>query len=140
VQKAALEHTAARLREAGLSGRAVLLEAGHERAASLLPAHASGHIRAAVFNLGFLPGSDKRIVTRAETTLAALEAFKTLLAPHGVISAHCYAGHPGGAAEHDAVAAWFAALPWAAWRVTAHAVANKKSNPETLFLAARHGT
>lgn len=137
VQRSALDHTAARLRDAALLERTTLVEAGHERLAEFLPPEAHGHIHAATFNLGFLPGSDKRVITRADTTLTALETLAAFLAPGGVISAHCYAGHPGGAEETERVAAWFSALPWKDWRVTSHSFANKKTNPETLFLAER---
>ncbi|CAL5397971.1 unnamed protein product [Camellia sinensis] len=43
-------------------------------------------MRLVAFNLGYLPGGDKALITRSETTLQALEAAKRMLAPGGLIS------------------------------------------------------
>lgn len=52
--------------------------------------------RLVAFNLGYLPGGDKTIITKPETTLPALEAAKGILMPGGLISLVVYVGHPGG--------------------------------------------
>lgn len=52
--------------------------------------------RLVAFNLGYLPGGDKRIITSSASTLLALEAAKDLLLPGGLISVVAYVGHPGG--------------------------------------------
>jgi len=67
-------------------------------------------IDAAMFNLGWHPGGDRRVVTRPESTLAALTAAAARLRPGGRISIVAYRGHPGGAAEADAVARWLERL------------------------------
>ena len=120
-----------------LVSRVSLLHAGHETAETALPAGTAGHIRAVMFNLGFLPGSDKRVVTRPATTLAALSFFASVLAAGGVISVHTYQGHDGGQEENGAVARWFADLPWEDWRVAEYTLCNKQRNRETLFMAER---
>lgn len=56
----------------------------------------AGYFRLVAFNLGYLPGGDKGIITRSETTLLALEAAKRILMPGGLISLVVYVGHPGG--------------------------------------------
>lgn len=96
-------------------------------------------LAAAVFNLGFLPGSDKRMRTEAASTRAALEAVWPRLRPDGLLSVHTYSGHPGAREEAEAVAAWMRALPWRDARVTACAQWNKTEHPETLFLAVKVG-
>ncbi|MDO5059801.1 MAG: class I SAM-dependent methyltransferase, partial [Neisseria sp.] len=75
VQQAALATTEGRLNNAGLRHRVELIAAGHERAAEFVPQG----IAAAVFNFGWLPGSDKSITTQAETSVAALQAAVSLL-------------------------------------------------------------
>jgi len=52
--------------------------------------------RLVAFNLGYLPGGDKKIITGSETTSLALEAAKRILMPRGLISIVVYVGHPGG--------------------------------------------
>lgn len=49
-----------------------------------------------VFNLGYLPGGDKAILTTPGTTLAALQAAGRVLGSGGLISVMVYVGHPGG--------------------------------------------
>ncbi|KAL3508251.1 hypothetical protein ACH5RR_027652 [Cinchona calisaya] len=53
-------------------------------------------VRLVAFNLGYLPGGEKAVVTKSETTLLALEAAKRILATGGLISIVVYVGHPGG--------------------------------------------
>ena len=88
-------------------------------------------------NLGFLPGSDKSRVTRAETTLAALRAAVTLLGAPGLLSVHAYTGHQGGAEECRQVLDFFATLPRKLWRVHILGDGNKPRNGEWLVLAER---
>jgi len=106
IQQPALEQTAHLLEEAALSERVVLVEAGHETVA----AHVTEPVAAAVFNLGYLPGGDRSVVTRPESTLAALGQTLELLQPVGIIAVTIYPGHPGGAAEQAAVEEWSASL------------------------------
>jgi hypothetical protein len=52
-----------------------------------------------MFNLGYLPGGDKRITTMRETTMPAIEAAIDLLAPDGILNIAVYPGHEEGEAE-----------------------------------------
>lgn len=52
--------------------------------------------RLVAFNLGYLPGGDKKIKTESDTTLLALEAAKRIIARGGLISLLAYLGHSGG--------------------------------------------
>jgi hypothetical protein len=132
IQEAALAATRARLAEAGFDGRLRCLAAGHETLARHL---GSDRIAAAMFNLGFLPRSDRAIVTRTTTTLVALEAALAALLPLGILSVHAYSGHPGGREEMEAVDAWFSGLPASRVTVARYALCNKPRNQEILFLA-----
>lgn len=89
----------------------VLHHAGHERMAELLPPELHGKLRAVMFNLGYLPGGDKTVITRVETTLSALHQGLDWLAEDGVMTVVVYPGHDGGRGEADAVEQWMAALP-----------------------------
>lgn len=136
-QEAAISATAKRLRDAGLEQRLRLVLSGHEQMENFLPAQAHGHVWGASFNLGFLPGSDRKIRTRKMSTLAAMDAVSKLLAQGGLLSVHCYTGHAGGMEETQAVAEWMEALPWEEWRVFCYVTYNKKRNKEQLFLAEK---
>jgi tRNA1(Val) A37 N6-methylase TrmN6 len=88
-----------------------LFQAGHERMAELLPREARGRLRAVMFNFGYLPGGDKKIITREETSLAAVRIALEWLAEDGVMTVVLYPGHDGGREEASAVACLIASLP-----------------------------
>lgn len=83
--------------------------AGHETMAKHIPNALHGHIQAIMFNLGWLPNSDKSVITRANTTILALEQSLQLLAPNGRLSIMLYPGHHGGDAEAAQVISWLGA-------------------------------
>lgn len=109
IQAAALDNAREQLAAQGLAQRVTLLHAGHQALAACLPAEARGRLAAVMFNLGYLPGSDKQLTTLPATTLAALDAALHNLRHGGLLSVLAYRGHAGGQTEADAVAAWLAA-------------------------------
>ncbi len=108
-QEAAITATDAALREAGCRERVELVYDGHERLAEYVAAP----VTAVIFNLGYLPGGDKRFVTRPDSTRAALVQAESLIGPGGVVLVVVYTGHPGGMEEWEIVRTWAEALvPW----------------------------
>ena len=107
IQQAAVESTSALLRERGYDkiGRAVL-----DSHANMAAYAEPGTVDCIVFNFGWLPGGDHSVNTRAESSIAALEAGLTLLRPGGVMSLCIYYGRDTGYAERDALLAWLSAL------------------------------
>ncbi|WP_456412579.1 class I SAM-dependent methyltransferase [Thiolapillus sp.] len=103
IQRQALENTAQQLQKQGLAAQVQLIHHGHQQMRDKLPAGIQGKIRAAVFNLGYLPHGDKNTITTSATTLPALQQARELLCPEGVISVLAYRGHPGGEEEASAV-------------------------------------
>lgn len=87
-----------------------LVCAGHETLLELVPADWPGTVRVITFNLGYLPGHDHELVTRAETTLAAIRASLQLLTPGGLLALVVYTGHAGALEEAGAVQAFVEAL------------------------------
>lgn len=89
---------------------------------------AEGPLRCVVFNLGYLPGSDKQITTQAGSTVAAHAQFLPFLAPGGAIFTTVYVGHEGGPEEAAALLDWATHLDPGQWSVARHAWINQ---PET---------
>ncbi len=56
-------------------------------------------VRAAMFNLGYLPSGDKTITTEAGSTLAAIDKIFDILSVGGRIVIAVYHGHPSGKDE-----------------------------------------
>jgi len=99
IQAEALEKTRARLTAANLIGRCSLHLASHDRMAELC----QPGVRVIMFNLGYLPGGDHQIGTRAHSTLAAIDQACRLLLAGGIVTIGIYYGGDSGFDERDAV-------------------------------------
>lgn len=137
VQEAALGATRERLQQAGVLDRVDLVHAGHETMAAHVPEAWEGGVSAVMFNLGYLPGSDKTRITRPETTCQALAAAVPLVRPGGVITVVLYTGHAGGRKEADAVHAWAAGLDARRWGVLSYRFMNQPNDPPHLLACER---
>jgi tRNA G37 N-methylase Trm5 len=114
VQDKAISATRERLKTNGLS--ATLVKDGHEN----IDKHINEPIKAAIFNLGYLPGSDKKVVTKPVTTIKALEVVCGLLVKGGRIAVTVYPGHEGGKTESEAVMKFVSGLDKQRWQVNVH--------------------
>ena len=137
VQPAAIQSTRRRLEASGLAGPVTLVEQGHERMRKVLPPGAEGQVQAVMFNLGYLPGSDKTLITRPSTTLQALRAAASLLCAGGILTVTGYAGHPGGTEEVQAVHRWTEALSQEHYRALSYRFINQKNDPPQLVVVER---
>lgn len=137
VQPAAIEATRSRLRSAGVAGRVTCFEAGHEHLDRHVPGDAIGQVDAVMFNLGYLPGSDKSVITAPETTLRGLAHALQSLRTGGVLTVVKYVGHEGGRSEAEAVDAWAASLDASQARVLSYQFINRGSAPPELLAIER---
>jgi predicted methyltransferase len=138
IQPSALTVTARRLRAAGLEERVELVLRGHEDMTAWFTESASlRHPKAAMFNLGYQPGGDKSVITRAVTTLIALESVLGLIVPGGIITVVIYPGHEGGRVETESVLSWARAVPAHRARVACHEVLNTRSMAPVLMAIAK---
>jgi 16S rRNA C1402 N4-methylase RsmH len=119
VQPAALDATRRRLVDAGLHDLVELRQVGHEHLASRLPDGWCGRVDAAMFNLGYLPGGDKSIVTTGGTTTRALTAALEVMSTEGRLSVMLYRHHADASPEVDAVEHWLSGLS-DSWSITQH--------------------
>lgn len=101
VQAAAIAETAVRVED---HSQVTLFQAGHETLAACLPKH--GQLAGAMFNLGYLPGGPREIITSVDTTLAALGQALARLKIGGLLTLVLYPGHCGGDVEAAAVRAY----------------------------------
>lgn len=99
IQKTAVENTRKRLQNNCQENNYVLINDNHEN----IDKYVTTGIKCAIFNLGYLPGSDHSIITRPESTIAALKKTLNLLLPGGTIIIVSYYGHKGGEEEKEAV-------------------------------------
>lgn len=112
VQSEALVATSDRLLAAGIPAESfTLILAGHEHLAEKLSAGLKGRIQAVMFNLGYLPGSDRSVITEVSKTTRAIGAAIEWLAPGGIMTVVVYPGHAGGAGEAREVERLAAQMP-----------------------------
>jgi tRNA1(Val) A37 N6-methylase TrmN6 len=111
IQPQAITNTRQKLIEYGLSNQVELFCHSHADMQTILAQNLKNQIRVVMFNLGYLPGSDKSCITQTDSTLAALHQAGELLMPGGLLSVMLYPGHAGGELEATAVMQWSAKLP-----------------------------
>ena len=138
IQEQALEKTSQRLQEAGLTNAELILQ-GHETVDQFVT-----EVKAAIFNLGYLPSADKSIITQPQTTLEALDKLCQMLVKGGRIAIMIYYGHEGGDIERDAVMDFVSQLPQQEYTATIYRTLNQINNPPFLVMIEkleryRHG-
>lgn len=125
VQKQAVNATLNRLLDHALEHRALVLKDGHENIAK----YVTKPVAAAIFNLGYLPGSDHSVITRPNTTISAIESLLKLLKVGGMIVLVIYHGHDGGKEERDEVIRFVSELPQKYIHVLRYEFLNQKNDP-----------
>ncbi|MDY3618603.1 class I SAM-dependent methyltransferase [Agathobaculum sp.] len=98
VQPEAVAQTRALLAKEGLEAEVVLDSHSH-----MADYADKGTADCIVFNFGRLPGGDPKIFTTAKTSIPAIDAGLTLLAPSGVMCLALYYGGENGYEEKNAV-------------------------------------
>lgn len=126
IQPAALEKTEELLNKNQMTHRVQLILDGHENISQYAKPESVDCI---VFNLGYLPGGDHTIATKAETTLQALKQSLNLLKPLGIISLAVYHGGDTGFVEKDAVLAWLKNLDSKKYTVIVTEFYNRPNHP-----------
>lgn len=129
IQAEAVKQTQANVLKHGVQDWVTIFQKSHADCHDAIPASVHGAIKAAVFNLGYLPGGDKSIVTTADTTITAIEKLLDMLQPGGLIVLVIYHGHDEGKRERDALLAFAENIDQAAANVLRYQFINQKNNP-----------
>lgn len=107
IQKQAIQSAQSRLEKKGHAVNNVrLIHASHSLMKTFIPEKYQGKINTIIFHLGYLPGSDKTVITKTVSTLSALNQSIELLVAGGIITIAAYPGHPGGKEETDQISQW----------------------------------
>jgi hypothetical protein len=87
-----------------------------------------------MFNLGYLPGGDKSVITLTDSTLSALTTASRILADNGIITLLAYPGHEGGDQETDQVKKWCERLDTQQFKVSTVYSTERKDTAPRLFV------
>lgn len=126
IQEMAIEQTKKRLLKERLSNRAEVVLDSHVHMDKYAK---KDRVSLIMFNLGYLPGGDHSLSTKADTTIEALEKGLNLLHEGGMISLLIYSGGDSGFEEKNQVLAWLRELPDDKYTVLVEAFYNKPNNP-----------
>lgn len=129
IQAEAVTKTKERLAERDLLDRVSLFQTGHEHVREMINLEDDGQISGAIFNLGYLPGGNKSIVTKSETTIAAIEQLIEMMARGGVMILVIYHGHKEGAKEKDDLLKFVQSLDQNDVHVLQYRFINQMNNP-----------
>ena len=133
IQFRAISHTTNQLKQSGFLQRVKLFSVGHECMPDYLPQEKYQHIKAVMFNLGFLPGTERQIITKPETTQPALDVALDWLCLGGIITIVLYSGHSGAEIESEAVEKWAAKLDQKKYHVCSYTRINQVNDPPRLI-------
>ena len=103
IQKESIEQSIRLLEKQQLLSRVIFTQSCHSKMLEHVPVTKLGKIKAVVFNLGYLPGGDKKIITQPDSTLSALKQAYLCLSDDGIISLIAYRGHDGGQREFEEI-------------------------------------
>jgi hypothetical protein len=145
IQLAAIESTRARVdscRTGEIAGgdapvqmvNLTLIQANHADMCDKIPERYHGGIGAIIFNLGYLPGGDKRIITQTNSTISALNSASRLLSSNGIITVLAYPGHQGGDLETTEVNNWCTQLDMDQFKTDIICSSENKESAPKLFV------
>ncbi|MFD1851170.1 class I SAM-dependent methyltransferase [Oceanobacillus bengalensis] len=104
-----------------------LIHDSHENIKKYLPKDKT--IGGAIFNLGYLPRSDKRIITRSVSTIQAMDVILEFLKKNGLLILVVYHGHEGGKEEKEAILKHVINLNQKEFSVLRYGFINQKNDP-----------
>jgi len=143
VQEQAVRATTALLQDHGYcksitDGAITICCVPHEEMGRVVPSgDGAAPVSVVIFNLGYLPGGDKDLTTRTDSTMTAVRAAMDLLAPDGVICLTMYSGHPEGKLEKAALLNFASQLDAGKWHTAYVSMPNQKHDPPEILLITR---
>lgn len=135
IQDLAIENTYKLLDKHGLADRVTLIKDSHE----YIDKYIDEGVDFVIYNLGYLPGSDKSIITRPKSTLKSIKIALELLKGNGILVITSYIGHPGGMEEKERVEKYLAQLDQRRYSVLKHQFINHINNPPILYVVEKVG-
>ena len=128
IQKEAIEKTQEKLKDFSYKN-ITLINDGHEN----LDKYIQEKVKLFIFNLGYLPGKDHNITTKAETTLKAVKKALKILGDNGIVLLVIYHGHENGKEEKIILEEFTSSLDQKIYNVMKTAFINQANNPPLLI-------
>lgn len=87
-----------------------------------------------IYNLGFLPGSDKKITTLKDSTISSLKKATEKISEGGIIIVVSYLGHENSFEEREGLDEFLKSLDQKRFKVEKREFYNQKHNPPIVYL------
>lgn len=131
IQKCAIESAKKHLLEKNVSlDKIHFIEGSHEDLSSLPTADL------VIYNLGYLPGGDKSITTKTNSSLLSVKSALKRLRPKGAISIMCYPGHLEGEKEEEALMRFLETLDSQEFQVCHHRFVNRPKSASLFWITS----
>ena len=126
IQENALISTENRLKTQGEYANYTLIHDSHHN----LKKYINGKIKAGMFNLGYLPGSNnKSLTTKRETTLPAVKDALDILDSDGILLIAVYPGHEEGEIEGKLLTEYFETIDRHEMSISRFQIINSPTSP-----------
>ncbi|KXS50337.1 Putative rRNA methylase [Halanaerobium congolense] len=129
IQQQAVDNTLKLLKKDSLFKQAELINSDHAE----LDKYIEESLKAVIFNLGYLPGGDKEIITKSESTIKALNKALKILEVKGIIILVVYTGHEGGKEERDVLLKYSTDLDYKKYNVLNYKFLNQPGPPPEII-------
>lgn len=133
IQEKALENTKYKLEKENLMDRVELIKSGHE----FIDDYIDREIDFIIYNLGYLPGGDKNLITKKTTTVESIKKSLKLLKSGGFLIVISYIGHEGGKEEQSGVFELLESLDQRKYNVLEFNFINQINNPPKLYFVEK---
>ena len=133
IQEVALEETKKRLLENGFENATLILDSH-----SQMDKYIKEKVKAVIFNLGYLPGGDHKVQTKADTTKKAIEKSLELLSDDGFVSISIYYGKNSGTEEKTAVMEYLKQLDYKKYTAVVYDFYNRPNNPPLTVIITKN--
>jgi 16S rRNA C1402 N4-methylase RsmH len=136
IQKEPIKNTKNKVKENDLKSDIDYINDGHEN----IDKYVDESVDGIIYNLGFLPWSNKDIKTEKHTTITSLNKSLNMLNVGGLIVVVIYSEHEGGFDEKEAVLNFARKLNYKNYNVSHyHFINQKKTPPEVIAIKKRNG-
>ncbi|MGO1580033.1 MAG: class I SAM-dependent methyltransferase [Peptoniphilaceae bacterium] len=129
IQKEAIESTKKLLEEEGYYNF-ITFEVSHDKVFKKI----DKNLDLIIYNLGYLPKSNKKIITRAKTTVDSISLGLGKLNSNGVIIVVSYLGHEGSYEERDSLEKFLRNLDQKYFKVEKREFFNQINDPPVVYL------
>ncbi|MFD2922783.1 tRNA (mnm(5)s(2)U34)-methyltransferase [Halobacillus naozhouensis] len=129
IQDEAIFNTKQRLIDHQAIEQTTLIHDSHATIEQHIPIEHLTRLKAAIFNLGYLPGSDKSVITEANHTLSSIQSILSYLQKGGLVVLVVYYGHPGGEEEKTALLDYVSHLDQRQYNVLQYGFINQRNQP-----------